>query len=144
VDDIAQEAFLTAWRHRDAYDRDRDFGKWLRGIARNLVANERRKSARHARILSTRMTDILERTTGQEAAVNEESMRAQLRLMRECLDQVPENTRSILIRRYRDEETAVSMAARLGATATAIRQILCRVRKAVRECMQKKLGALET
>ena len=50
VDDIAQESFLTAYREWKSFDSTRDFGKWLRGIAANIVRNELRKDARRQRI----------------------------------------------------------------------------------------------
>ena len=59
VDDIAQEAFLIAYREWDSFDQSRDFGKWLRGIAGNLIRNEIRKDARRQRILHTGLTEIL-------------------------------------------------------------------------------------
>ena len=33
VDDLAQEVFLVAWRESEAFDSQRDIGKWLRGRA---------------------------------------------------------------------------------------------------------------
>ena len=59
VDDIAQESFLTAYREFDSYDESRDFGKWLRGIAANIVRNEIRKNARRQRILRNDLSEIL-------------------------------------------------------------------------------------
>ena len=67
VDDLAQEAFLVAYRRRDDFDPEADFGKWLRGIARRLVANERRKAGRRSRLLHDSLTDLL-----MEAAPSEE------------------------------------------------------------------------
>jgi len=37
VDDLAQEAFPSAYREWDSFDESRDFGRWIRGIALNLV-----------------------------------------------------------------------------------------------------------
>jgi RNA polymerase sigma-70 factor (ECF subfamily) len=51
VDDLAQEAFIIAYRRLDDFEPGTDFGKWLRRIARNLAANERRKDARRSRLL---------------------------------------------------------------------------------------------
>ncbi|MFT4687936.1 MAG: hypothetical protein ACJASX_004315 [Limisphaerales bacterium] len=34
VDDLAQEAFMGAFRELDRFDSSEDFGTWLRGIAR--------------------------------------------------------------------------------------------------------------
>ena len=59
VDDLAQDAFVVAYREMDSYDPDRDFGKWLRGIARNLVRNELRKQGRHRRILHESLSQHL-------------------------------------------------------------------------------------
>ena len=59
VDDLAQEAFLVAYQELSSFDADRDFGKWLRGIARNLVRNEVRKHARRQRILHGELTEHL-------------------------------------------------------------------------------------
>ena len=58
VDDIAQEAFLTAYREWKTFDSTRDFGKWLRGIAANIVRNELRKDARRQRILRSELVEL--------------------------------------------------------------------------------------
>ena len=55
VDDLAQDAFVVAYRELETFDEDRDFGKWLRGIARNLVRNELRKAVRR-RIMNEDLT----------------------------------------------------------------------------------------
>ena len=59
VDDIAQEAFLTAFNQWETFDQSRDFGKWVRGIAFNIIRNETRKDARRKRILHTDITWML-------------------------------------------------------------------------------------
>ena len=59
VDDLAQEVFLVAYRKQAQFDSAKEFGRWLRGIARRLAANERRKEARHARLLGGALPDLL-------------------------------------------------------------------------------------
>src|SRR5205807_5867899 len=61
VDDIAQDALVLAWEKLAQFDPGGDFGAWVMQIARRLVANERRKQARHSRILAGEVTDILMR-----------------------------------------------------------------------------------
>jgi RNA polymerase sigma-70 factor (ECF subfamily) len=143
VDDLAQEAFLTAWRLREKFDRKRDFGKWIRGIARNLTLNEARKTARRSRIMSERLTKILDATSAERQPADETEIRARLNVMQECLDRVPENTRSILVRRYQHGEPAVKLADYIGASVDAVRQTLCRVRKALRDCVEERLEMLK-
>ena len=59
VDDVAQETFLIAYRKLDEWDRTRDAGPWLRGIARHLAMNERRKAARRSRLLDGGLAEVL-------------------------------------------------------------------------------------
>src|SRR5262249_8746390 len=59
VDDVAQETFLIAYRKLDEWDRTREAGRWLRGIARLLALNERRKAARRSRLLDGGLAELL-------------------------------------------------------------------------------------
>lgn len=138
VDDIAQEAFLVAYRRRDDFDPEADFGKWLRGIARHLVANERRKAARRSRLLHHSLIDLL-----MEAAPAEEAagIRAPelFAAMRSCVAQLPPRSRELLHCRYAQGENAVRLAERLRLQADAVRQSLVRIRVAVKACIERKL-----
>ena len=59
VDDIAQDALVIAYERLDVFRDDEDFGAWVRGIARRLVANWLRKENRRRVILSEHMTELL-------------------------------------------------------------------------------------
>lgn len=51
VFDRAQEVFLQAYRSMDRFDRSQDFGRWLRGIAMNVIRQHlRSESRRRARL----------------------------------------------------------------------------------------------
>jgi RNA polymerase sigma-70 factor (ECF subfamily) len=138
VDDLAQEAFLVAYRRRDDFDPEADFGKWLRGIARRLVANERRKAGRRSRLLHDSLTDLL-----MEAAPSEEpaAIRAPelFAAMQGCVAQLPPRSRELLHCRYSQGENAVQLAERLRMQADAVRQSLVRIRVAVKACIERKL-----
>jgi RNA polymerase sigma-70 factor (ECF subfamily) len=137
VDDIAQEAFLVAYRRQGDFETDADFGKWLRGIARHLVANERRKSARHSRLLHAAVVDALAAAApdGSETATTAELLTA----MRGCVGELPPRQRELLERRYARGENASELAATLRMTAEAVRQSLMRIRVAVKACVERKL-----
>ena len=142
VDDVAQEAFIVAYERLEEFDSDRDFGAWLRGIARNLVINERRKDARRKRILSDNLTDILVRTSSVPEAEEEElgdSGTAKLAALRQCLMELPEKSRALVQARYENDESAPDIAKRLEMKPPAVRKALERVREALRKCMESKL-----
>jgi len=140
VDDLAQEVFVVAYRRRERFSNGKDFGKWLRGIARNLVANERRKDARRARILNGPLTDfLLENQSGAENADDTET--AQLvRAMNDCIGQLPERSRTLLQKRYDANENASVLSRLFAMSPEAIRQSLMRIRVWVKKCVENKVA----
>jgi RNA polymerase sigma-70 factor (ECF subfamily) len=142
VDDLAQEVFLVAYRRQADFKAGADYGKWLRGIARHLVANERRKAARRSRLLNEGITDLL-LALAPANDPNYDTAFARLGLaMEECVQQLPPHCRDLLDRRYARRENANSMAYQLRTTAEAIRQNLRRIRLAVRDCVERKLQSV--
>jgi len=135
VDDLAQESFIVAYRRLDAFAAGTDFGRWLRGIARHLVANERRKDARHSRLLPLAVADIL---MNHEPADAPADFARLLPVMRDCVGQLPPRNRELLQRRYAGGENARSLARKLRLKADAVRQTLLRIRVTVKECIERK------
>lgn len=142
VDDLAQEALVIAYERMADFDETRDFGAWVRGIARNLVINERRKDARRKRILSDNLTEVLLASTSiPEEEVEEKGDRAVAKVaaLRECLEQVPAKSRALVRARYEAEQSAPDIATKLNMTSAAVRKSLERVRTALRKCMEERL-----
>jgi RNA polymerase sigma-70 factor (ECF subfamily) len=139
VDDIAQEVFLVAYRRRAAFIEGADVGRWLRGIARNLVLNERRKEARRSRLLHESLADVL-----LDEAVDEDTARLDvprvLQAMRECVSALPPRHQELLHRRYAANENATLLGRAFGLGAAAVRQALVRSRATVKACVEGKLG----
>lgn len=142
VDDLAQEAFIVAYRRLDEFEPGTDFGKWLRAIARYLVANERRKELRHARLLPFAVVDALLEHEPESAV--ETGVTHLLPAMRECVEQLPPRSRELLQRRYTADENATTLARRLSMNADAVRQQLLRIRVVVKGCIEKKIAGLWT
>ena len=138
VDDLAQEVFLVAYRRFHEFQPGTDFGKWLRSIARRLVANERRKSARRSRLLPFAVADVLQQPEDDFAAAHFDHV---LPVLQDCVNQLPERSRDLLRRRYGASQTASALARELRLKADAVRQTLLRIRVVVKECIEKKLGA---
>lgn len=134
VDDLAQEAFLVAYRRIHEFEPGTDFGKWLRSIARYMVANERRKEARHSRLLPAAVADVLLRHETE----NQAALDGLLPALLECVDQLPPRSRELLRRRYAGNENASTLASYLRIKAETVRQQLLRIRLLVKECVEKK------
>ncbi len=137
VDDLAQEVFLVAWRRLADFDSGTDFGKWLRGIARHLVTNERRKEARRSRLLPFAVTDLLLHQADHDPAESVDARRL-VSVMQECVAQLPSRQREVLQRRYASSENATALARELRMRADTLRQMLLRIRVVVKDCIQRK------
>jgi len=142
VDDVAQEAFIVAYNRLDEFDHSRDFGAWLRGIARNLVINERRKDARRKRIISDNLTEVL--IASSSASDEEDDEMGDLALVRlnalkECVKGLPEKSLRLLKSRYEDDNSAQDIAEEFSMNPPAVRKALERMRTALRECMEEKM-----
>ena len=142
VDDVAQEAFIVAYNRLEEFDHSRDFGAWLRGIARNLVINERRKDARRKRIISDNLTEVL--IASSSASDEEDDEMGDLALVRlnalkECVKGLPEKSLKLLKSRYEDDNSAQDIAEEFSMNPPAVRKALERMRTALRECMEEKM-----
>ena len=135
VDDLAQEALLVAWREQDSFDQQRDLGKWLRGIARNLVRNELRKQKRQERLLHQGLTELLVRAA--EVEPQPETWAAcRVPMLRDCVEQLAPKSRELVSGRYGDGWTAPDLANHLNMTPTAVRQALARIRIQLKRCIE--------
>jgi RNA polymerase sigma-70 factor (ECF subfamily) len=136
VDDVAQETFLVAYRKLHEWDRGRDAGQWLRGIARRLAANERRKGTRRTRLIGGGLAArLIEHSESDGASAVAELLEA----MHACLQELPESGRDLLRRRYADGERTEIIAANMEIRADSLRQKLHRLRLLVKGCVERKV-----
>lgn len=138
VDDLSQEVFIIAFQRLTDFEVGTDFGRWLRSIARNLAANERRKEARRSRLLPAVMADVLLRHDAEGDF--EFNLNVLVSVMNDCVAELPPRSQKLLRRRYAGGETALTLAAELGVKAEALRQTLLRIRLAVKECIERRRG----
>lgn len=137
VDEIAHEAFVFAHRHILDFKPGTDFGKWLRAIAFNLI---RKETLRHQR-LSRNREKFLEHHLVQESVKGEFSPDLPaVALLEECLARLPEQQRRLLERKYTLSESSREIADAFGQSEAWVRTTLCRVRTALRRCIEHKLN----
>lgn len=142
VDDLAQDALMVAYEKRATFDPaiQQDFGAWVRGIARKLVANAVRKEARRKICLSEHLTELLlTNPTDDLHPFTNHASDEQLAALSACLTALPEHSRQLIHLRYFDELSPGAMASRLERTANDVRQVLFRIRGLLLTCIEKRL-----
>jgi len=139
-EDIAQEAFLSAWQHLKRLQNPASFLPWLRQIARNL-ARDHLRAARH-RPLDGETAELAialaadPAPTPQQQIIEDERERAAA----ELISALPEDSRETLLLFYREGQSSQQVAALLGLSDAAVRKRLSRARQDLREDLLKRFG----
>jgi len=139
-EDIAQEAFLTAWRQLDRLRNSASFLPWLRQITRNLARDWLRAQAQ--RPLSGEAAEI---AIGMAADPSPEPADRLLRgeaeaVAEDIISALPEDSREVLLLFYREGQSSRQVAALLGLSDEAVRKRLSRARASVREELVQRFG----
>ena len=137
IDEIAHEAFVFAHRHINEFEAGTDFGKWLRAIAYNLVRKETLRHQRSVKNQEKFLEHCLVQSAGADGLGPGSSAVA---FLEECLAELPDNQKSLLERKYSLSESSREMAEALDKSEAWVRTTLCRIRTALRGCIEQKMG----
>jgi RNA polymerase sigma-70 factor, ECF subfamily len=146
AEDLVQETFLATLQSNPHQPKDGDTGgwdAWLRGIARNKFLAECRRSASHAIPLADPLLEQAELAWMQRVG-NESDWDDRLGALKECLKTLPARQREALDHRYVRHTGRDAMAQALGMSADGIKSLLRRIRTALAECVNERLGAMRT
>ena len=140
VDDLAQEVFLVAYRKLPEFEPGRDFGVWLRGIARNKLKQHFERVTRQAASMDLFRNEVMEidRMAEEIESLAERTHAAQMMALVQCITKLPERMRMV-IRARMDGEKAASLAAESGLSLDAIYQIQHRSLDWLRDCIKKEM-----
>lgn len=147
--DAVQDAFLSAFRALDAFQGDALLSTWLHRIAVNaclmkLRTRRRKPEASIEELLPAFLEDghQAQPACAWQEASDEQLAREDLRrLVRACIDRLPEGHRTILVLRDVEELDTEETAALLGLTAGAVKTRLHRARQALRTLLDPHLRA---
>ncbi len=146
AEDLAQQAFMQAWRSAHRYRDSARFSTWLYTIARNLCLNELRRRSRHpAESLDAATAESEHRVPLQvedralagppEAALHRELERK----IQDGLEALPANQRMAVLL-CRDEELSYEDIARiLGCSLSATKSLIHRGRETLKQRLKPYL-----
>jgi RNA polymerase sigma-70 factor, ECF subfamily len=138
-DELAQQAFIIAYRQIDHYQAGTHFFAWLSTIGRNLLLAELKRRQRQDQRSARYLEHVL--ATGLEARTDEplELQETRIAALRSCEEQLSENSRALLAERYTRETPLDVVATRFGKTVAAIKFQLFTIRHKLRDCVRRKL-----
>lgn len=132
-EDLAQEIFITAWKHLADLREPEKFRAWLCGIARNLINNSLRKQGREPSHHAESLEKISEASSLEPQPVEQTISNEEQAILWRSIERIPEIYREPLVLFYREHQSIEVVAADLDLTEDAVKQRLSRGRKLLQE-----------
>ena len=132
-EDLAQETFITAWKHLSQL-RERDkLRSWLCGIARNRINNFLRREGREPLHQAGLLEEASESHSPEPLPVEYTISNEEQAILWRSLERIPEIYREPLVLFYREHQSIESVAQSLELTEDTVKQRLSRGRKMLHE-----------
>lgn len=139
-EDIAQEAFLSAWHHLPRLKNPSSFLPWLRQITRNLAHDHLR--GRRNRLLEGEAAELaIQHAADPDGCPLEQALDAERdAVAADLISELPEESREALLLYYREGQSSKQVAMLLGLSDAAVRKRLSRARQSVRDDLLTRFG----
>ena len=139
-EDVAQETFFAAWRRLALMRNPTSFLPWLRQVARRRALDHVR-AGRYREDTSDHWDELVaqlaESGPGPADAL---SARQDAALLARALDEIPADSREVLLLFYREAQDSRSVAVSLGLTEAAVRKRLQRARASLNAEFLQRVG----
>ncbi len=142
--DAVQESFLSAFQAIDRFEENSALGTWLHRIVVNVCLMKLRSRARRSELSIDTLLPAFDESGHHAHAVrrwkqapDEQLLRDETRrLVRGCIDQLPDDYRTVLLLRDIEELSTEETAEILGATTGTVKTRLHRARQALRTLLE--------
>ncbi|HEY1661242.1 MAG TPA: RNA polymerase sigma factor [Verrucomicrobiae bacterium] len=135
-EDVAQETFITAWKHLRLLREPEKLRAWLCGILRNRTKKCLHREGREP-LHDAEPLEVAEESPATEALPSEQTIgREEEAILWRALEKIPELYREPLILFYREHQSIEHVAVELDLSEDAVKQRLSRGRKLLQEEVQ--------
>jgi RNA polymerase sigma-70 factor (ECF subfamily) len=139
-EDVIQATSEYLARNFDDFEQGTSFTGWAVQVARFRVMELFRDRSRDRLMLSG---DALEAIAGvAPQAAGDQADRAEA--LDQCMKHLGENQRRLLELRYTQSLSVATVAERVGKSSNTVSAALLRIRKALRNCIEARLAAIES
>lgn len=146
ADDLAQEAFVRVYRHRDRFRPDSSFSTWVFTIAANLARNQLRWRARHPNVPLDATAPDTDRSyrdllpSGGDSPDQGLLSKERDAAVRQAIAELPVDLREALVLFEFEDRSVAEAASILGTTQKGVESRLYRARVQLRERLKRWLG----
>jgi RNA polymerase sigma factor (sigma-70 family) len=135
-EDVAQETFITAWKHLRLLREPAKLRAWLCGIVRNRIQKCLQREGRQP-VHNAEPLEAADDSPAREELPSDQTIgREEEAILWRSLEKIPEVYREPLILFYREHQSIESVAEALDLSEDAVKQRLSRGRKLLQEEVQ--------
>jgi len=136
TEDILQETNYVLWKKADTFTPGTNFRAWAYKIAQLQVMAYRKKKMKlnQKEWLDSELIECL----AEEALEDAEYYQQRHDALQECLQELPEERRELVTRRYSPGSSVNDMADEMGKAPKAVSETLRRIRHALHKCIKEK------
>ncbi|TWT48591.1 sigma-70 family RNA polymerase sigma factor [Botrimarina hoheduenensis] len=138
AEEVFQEVCVVLWREYRKFDLETNFMKWASVVALNQVRKFRRNLRRNEAWLSEGLLEVL----AEEAIDNAGVLETRRHALHDCVSRLAADDREVVRACYGDSRTTIKEAAeRLGRPANSLYKAMARIRRALHDCITRRLRA---
>lgn len=138
AEEVYQDVCVVLWRDYEKFDPDSNFKKWASVIARHRVLQYRSTEHRRLGRLSQRAVELL----ADEAVEQADFLDEQRLALHGCLEKLTVSDRELVRACYSDAgSTFQEVATQLGRPTNTVYKAIQRIRRVLRECIERKTAA---
>jgi len=141
--EIAHIAFLEAFKRIHRYEPNTRFYSWLVTFAHMRLRAEYNSKYRQHKNQRDYLNHLLVSEL-ESRPVDSDDDALKSATLRDCISALPENQRSLVRLRYEEKSRIESLAGVFGTSVSVINVQLYRIRKRLRDCMDRKLNLSST
>lgn len=136
AEDLAQEAFIIAFRKLKEFDIEQAFGPWIRAIAFNLLRNYWRKHKATLVGGAAELDLLVSDHIALKYSVENESDR--LDALKHCIGKLDEPMRLLLKLRYYEEKAIGELTKEMKLQHSTVTMRLHRIREYLHQCIEQQ------
>ena len=139
AEEIAQEAFIQAYRKFDTLKRKEAFAAWLRTIAKNTAFAALKRRGREIPTDPEVLQGMEEVFSVLDSRELGEDWEQRVAVVKSCFEALPETLHAVCKLHYFEDRLARDIAGLLRISLAAVLKRLERARHAIRQCVEKNL-----
>jgi RNA polymerase sigma-70 factor (ECF subfamily) len=140
AEDVAQEAFLRAFRSLDRFDPERPFRPWLLSITANLAKNQRRSIGRYLAAIGRLVRESPGAEYGLESGIQN---RLDSQALWQAVQRLDPNDQQVIYLRYFLDLSVAETSETLGVAEGTVKSRLHRALSRLRTIIERNFPGLQ-